>query len=174
MAKRIIVLILVIFWLGLIFSYSGTVESLSAYQTKALFEKTVTFGIKILRGIGLVNRTYSQEQIDNFVNNYHLVFRKFCHFTIYFILAVFVSSAIKNFTIRFPLKAIIIVAIGFCFLYSITDEIHQLFVPGRSGNIKDCLIDTLGATLGAHFYYYAHIWFKKIKRKWLSRKLAII
>ena len=33
-------------------------------------------------------------------------------------------------------------------LYAITDEIHQLFVPGRSGMIKDVFIDSLGIITG--------------------------
>jgi VanZ family protein len=33
--------------------------------------------------------------------------------------------------------------------YAATDEFHQRFVPGRSGELKDVLIDSLGAVLGA-------------------------
>lgn len=33
-------------------------------------------------------------------------------------------------------------------LYACTDEFHQLFVPGRTGQIFDVLVDTLGATFG--------------------------
>lgn len=32
--------------------------------------------------------------------------------------------------------------------YAATDEFHQLFVPGRSGQLKDVLIDTAGGALG--------------------------
>lgn len=39
----------------------------------------------------------------------------------------------------------------FCILgaaaYSLTDEFHQLFVPGRHGSLLDCGLDTLGAAL---------------------------
>ena len=38
--------------------------------------------------------------------------------------------------------------IVFCFLYACSDEIHQLFVPGRSGMFTDVLIDTGGAVTG--------------------------
>ena len=31
-----------------------------------------------------------------------------------------------------------------CFLYAISDEIHQNFIPGRSGGVKDILIDIFG------------------------------
>ena len=34
------------------------------------------------------------------------------------------------------------------FLYACTDEIHQIFVPGRSAGLRDILIDTAGVTLG--------------------------
>lgn len=34
-------------------------------------------------------------------------------------------------------------------LYACTDELHQLFVPGRDGNGKDVAIDATGALLGA-------------------------
>ena len=33
-------------------------------------------------------------------------------------------------------------------LYAITDEIHQCFVPGRSGEIADSLIDSIGGLIG--------------------------
>lgn len=35
------------------------------------------------------------------------------------------------------------------FLYACTDEFHQTFVPGRSGELRDILIDTFGVLLGA-------------------------
>lgn len=33
-------------------------------------------------------------------------------------------------------------------VYAATDEIHQLFVPGRAGQVSDVLIDSLGVALG--------------------------
>jgi VanZ family protein len=32
--------------------------------------------------------------------------------------------------------------------YAITDEIHQIFVPGRDGIVFDVIIDTFGAIFG--------------------------
>lgn len=40
------------------------------------------------------------------------------------------------------------VALVICFLYSCTDEFHQLFSAGRTASFGDCLIDTFGATAG--------------------------
>ena len=47
-------------------------------------------------------------------------------------------------------------------LYAISDEIHQLFIPGRSCQITDICIDTLGILIGFTIYKYS---IKFIKRK---------
>ena len=36
-------------------------------------------------------------------------------------------------------------------IYAITDEIHQLFIPGRSGEFKDVCIDAIGVWIGICF-----------------------
>ena len=36
----------------------------------------------------------------------------------------------------------------FCLIYAIFDEIHQIYVPGRTGKAIDVIIDTLGACTG--------------------------
>lgn len=41
-----------------------------------------------------------------------------------------------------------IAALGFAFCYASTDEFHQLFIPGRSGQFTDVCIDTAGAAIG--------------------------
>lgn len=40
------------------------------------------------------------------------------------------------------------------YLYGITDEIHQLFVPGRSGQVKDVIIDGAGSIVGILVYVF--------------------
>ena len=41
-----------------------------------------------------------------------------------------------------------IVSLLICVIYALSDEIHQLFIIGRSGNIIDVLIDSLGSIIG--------------------------
>jgi VanZ family protein len=38
------------------------------------------------------------------------------------------------------------------FAYAVTDEVHQLFVSGRSGEVRDILIDTIAGALGIALY----------------------
>ncbi|MDO8462539.1 MAG: VanZ family protein [Deltaproteobacteria bacterium] len=46
-----------------------------------------------------------------------------------------------------------ILAFFLCLLYGATDEIHQLFVPGRNSSLTDLLADGIGAAVGAIFYF---------------------
>ena len=73
--------------------------------------------------------------------------RKCAHFFIYLILGILVMNC---FNID---KKYIIYSVIICFLYSISDEVHQIFVPGRSGEVLDVLIDTCGSFLGINILY---------------------
>ena len=39
-------------------------------------------------------------------------------------------------------------AVGLAACYGATDEIHQIYTPGRGAAVSDVLIDTVGASLG--------------------------
>lgn len=43
-------------------------------------------------------------------------------------------------------------ALLICVLYAISDEVHQKFIPGRSGEVRDVIIDTAGASVGISVY----------------------
>lgn len=50
-------------------------------------------------------------------------------------------------------KASPFLSVGLSSLYAVTDELHQLFVEGRSCELRDWAIDTVGAILGAVAFY---------------------
>lgn len=39
-------------------------------------------------------------------------------------------------------------AVLYVALFAATDELHQLFVPGRDASVRDVIIDTIGGILG--------------------------
>ena len=49
--------------------------------------------------------------------------------------------------------------------YAITDEFHQYFIPGRSAEIRDVLIDSSGALTGILFVIIVLAIIKIIKKK---------
>lgn len=80
--------------------------------------------------------------------SFHNFLRKFAHFSIYFLLALSLLFAFyKNHKKGYRTTLII------CFLYACSDELHQLFVDGRSGELRDVLIDSMGALLAITMVY---------------------
>ena len=72
------------------------------------------------------------------------IVRKFAHFFEYAALGFLIGCALFLSRRRFsPVISVICSA-----LYSVSDEIHQYFVPGRACRIFDVGVDTLGALTG--------------------------
>jgi len=53
--------------------------------------------------------------------------------------------------------------------YAMTDEFHQLFVPGRSGRVADVLLDSTGAAVGVCLFLIIQMW---IQHKTHSKSTA--
>ena len=78
------------------------------------------------------------------------IVRKAAHFTLYCILGVLIYSAVRHHT---PTKKqAVAISIGAVLSYALLDEFHQLFVPGRSGEVRDVLIDTVAGSIGVAFF----------------------
>ena len=74
--------------------------------------------------------------------------RKTAHFTEYAILGLLFYLNLNHHSSQKQSPKLFTLAILFSALYACTDEFHQLFVPGRTGQPFDVLVDTLGATFG--------------------------
>ena len=84
--------------------------------------------------------------IIEFIGRYfpHDVLRKIAHFCEYAALGFFTGGAVK-FTFN---KSKIYFPLPVCILYSVSDEIHQYFVPGRACKLFDVFIDSCGSLTG--------------------------
>ena len=74
----------------------------------------------------------------------HTIVRKIAHFTFYGLLGISTLNLLRSYRIQ---KSILI-SLLICFLYASTDEFHQTFVPGRSGEFRDVFIDIAGSIFG--------------------------
>lgn len=102
---------------------------------------------------------------NNLISLSTLIFlvRKTAHFTEYAILgALFYLNLIQFPKLNSHIKKLLL-PILFSFLYAITDELHQIFVPGRSAQFRDVLIDTLGASFGCLLIHTLLTLFTKLK-----------
>lgn len=76
------------------------------------------------------------------------IIRKLAHFTEYLILGFLTINMLnKNDISKKYLLSILI-----CVIYATSDEIHQIFVPGRACQIRDILIDSIGSITGVYLY----------------------
>jgi VanZ family protein len=81
------------------------------------------------------------------------VIKKSAHFTEYFILALLFDYALRH-TTHFSRSKRLIYTGLFIAAYASSDELHQSFVPGRSSQIRDIMIDILGGCTGIIFHKY--------------------
>ena len=95
--------------------------------------------------------TLAEKEIFN--SRYNHLVRKITHATVYFFLAIF-SLAALGFSPRLR-KSRIELALIICLLFAISDELHQWFVPGRSPQLTDVLIDLAGILLAILIYLLA-------------------
>lgn len=148
---KIIAWVLVLLWMGLIFYLSHQPATKSSELSSGIVDMVVLAMGKMIP-FGAMN-----------LETLHYIIRKGAHFTAYFILGLLVINALKLNGLR-SFKLIILTLI-ICVLYAASDEFHQVFIPGRSGEIKDVLIDSSGSTFGIICYLFVHklIRFKKVK-----------
>lgn len=144
--KKIILLILIIFWMSLIFNFSNK----NAVQSESNSNAIIDFIIDASSHI--TGKNYNELQIQNFYDILEFPIRKSAHFTLYLILGVLVYL----FVVEFNINKKIIISLLICVIFALSDEIHQLFIEGRSGELRDVLIDMLGSFVGI-------IFIKKIK-----------
>ncbi|RKD23138.1 hypothetical protein BEP19_13045 [Ammoniphilus oxalaticus] len=149
-AAKIVSWTVVFLWMALIFFLSRQPGTESGELSRGI----TAFIIDIARKVA--------PQFDLETSNFHFFIRKNAHFFAYFILGVFVMNAMRTSRIvgfrRFAWTIVI------CVLYAISDETHQLFIPGRSGEVRDVLIDTAGAATGIGFYLLISWFFSKRSR----------
>ena len=94
----------------------------------------------------VTKKDYSNKELETIT----FVVRKIAHFTIYFLLGfLLINFFCEYFIIDKRMFAILLLL---CMLYACSDEIHQLFISERSGEVRDVLIDTAGSFLGLYFY----------------------
>jgi VanZ family protein len=130
--KKIIYGLLIILWMMVIFNFSNSNGISSDSLSRKLINKIV-----------LVYEDITDSDVDNeyYMDKLDYPVRKLAHFTEYAILGFLTV----NFCLSFNMLYAYIFSALICFLYAMSDEFHQLFVTGRSGQFKDVLIDTFGS-----------------------------
>ena len=152
--KRILLTTVTFFWMGLIFGFSlDTAEEsagLSALVCRFLAERFV-------KGFG----SLSPQEQERITGSLQLFVRKGAHVTEYMILGVLLVLTLCVYGVRRVYAS----ALAAGTIYAALDEYHQRFVPGRSGEVKDVLIDACGLLVGLVLTLGAGRLMQRIKEK---------
>ena len=155
MGKKIILWMLVILWAAVIFSFSAQPATQSD-------KSSMSFTKKIVRILDVTN-SLSEKELDTIADNLNHFVRKGAHFCAYALLSVLIYVLLKEY--GFKTTHAMIFAVSLSGLYACSDEFHQTFVPGRSGEMRDVGIDTLGAFSGVLFFYLCSYVIKRIRKR---------
>jgi VanZ family protein len=137
----------VLLWMAVIFSASG--DTKSTQRSSRILEPLLHFFFPNL----------APDDIWPIV----LFFRKCAHLTVYAVLALLLWRALRSvskratgWSWRVARNAWLVVV-----AYAATDEVHQVFVPGRQGSAWDVLIDSAGGAASLLLLWGLGRW-----RKW--------
>ena len=99
----------------------------------------------IIRSVG---RLFGINYLSPLLVNHYV--RKLAHFMSYFILGILLMNAFNISGIKGLKSVLIVFVLGL--IYAASDEFYQLFVPGRSGEFRDVMIDGAGMACGILSY----------------------
>lgn len=127
----------VILWMIMIFTFSAQ----PAKESEKISMGITGMILKFIEDLALIAGANADliAKTDYFV-------RKSAHALVFFVLAMLVANAFLKTGVRWSRALVFafLITIG----YACTDEIHQMFVPGRACMLSDVVIDGMGAVAG--------------------------
>lgn len=135
---RIILIILLVLTFIKIFDFSSQNSEKSSNLSRTVTEK-ITNKIKFIQNLD----TDKKEKV---LHKAEIIIRKLAHFSEYTLVGILLMALMSTYEIKSKLRVLVSFIIGV--VYASSDEIHQLFVPGREGAVRDVLIDSTGVITG--------------------------
>jgi len=133
--KKIIIPVILAFMMILIFCFS-------AQPAEESTETSSSFSILAAKLIYRDYDSYDAQTQTLLAEGLTYFVRKTAHFTEYALMGFLWYLLLSN------RKNNILLSVGAVALYAASDECHQLFVAGRSGQISDVILDTCGGFFG--------------------------
>lgn len=97
--------------------------------------------------VDVINRfvDIDDKQKEDVFSVVHFTIRKCAHLAEYAVLTTLTFFLARSYGLKNSICTII--SLGYCFLFAVSDEIHQLFIEGRSGEVRDVFIDFCGGAI---------------------------
>ena len=138
---------------GMIFSFSDQDSEQSGSLSLMISEKCVEF-LNALTG-----KRWSEVFMEGLAVYFEHPIRKIAHFAEYAVMGILIYGILRPWMER-GRRLYLIIGV-WLFLSAASDEIHQLFVPGRYGSFWDVLLDLSGGLFGM----FCLVWIEKKRQK---------
>ncbi len=138
MKTKIMTILLIIVWMAVVFKLSNQVSSESSALSRTMTEKILIYMH--------ITDNMSDKEANQLIQKIEIIIRKLAHYTLYMLGGLLILLHVNLYQIKMNKKIIISWFIGTA--YAVLDEVHQLFVFGRSGEFRDVCIDSLGVMTG--------------------------
>ncbi len=133
-------LLAVLLWMLVIFSLSAQPAGYSNANSKGMITRVVNTVTRFTKAdITETEKMILTERINS-------VARECMHGVVFLVLGVLTQNAVAKLVVPKMKAAAITLAV--CLAYGLTDEFHQLFVPGRAFQISDLAMDAVGSVIG--------------------------
>lgn len=150
-------------WMCVIYAFSALNSTDSASMSGSLLAKLLALIDPRWNQLSSARQTAIMHML-------HRGFRKCGHFSEYGVLGALLTASVHFICKSRPLfpRAEILLPALLSLLYAFTDELHQRFVAGRSGELRDVCIDLAGACCGCLLMNGAiSLYHRRLRRKQL-------
>lgn len=153
--KRITGVVITLICMTVIFSFSAEDSGESTETSISVTEMSAQILIQDYDKLEKPQQQLIVENLNPFI-------RKLAHFSLYMLLGTSLYFTARSFAPPIKKKAVAAITVGAA--YAVIDEIHQIFVPGRSAQITDVLIDTSGIITAVLIYWLITVAAAEVKK----------
>ncbi len=141
--------LLVIVWMALIFGFSARTAPESSAQSGRVIRVAAELAVPEFKAM-------SPPEQEGLIEEWQHVVRKSAHGLAYFGLGILSSLALSGY--GWSRRKQIWTALAIPYVYSVLDEIHQIFVSGRAFMFTDIGIDMAAASAGVLITFLIITW----------------
>ncbi len=152
----VLLIILAVLWIIGIYKLSSMNAENSGGKSSGLIGIFIEDTLEVTNKYGITNSHPSEAKIEKASQLLNTPLRKVIHAGVYFVLSLVIISVVNYMFDNKKYIISVIITVVLIVLAASFDELHQTFVDGRTGTIKDVIIDTAGGVAGVLFYgtYY--------------------
>ena len=120
----------------------------------------------------VILKIFNIEKDEIAVQIFDPLVRKVAHFSVYMLLGILLMCTSETFkwqrVYKFDFSTM------FAFLFASGDELHQRFVPGRSGEFADVCLDTMGAMIGVLIVLIIALTISQVKKNKANKPKKLV